>query len=196
MKFWKQTLVTAILFIFLAGAVVYTSCEKDPCTNLTCYNGGSCGNGKCICPTGYENTQCQTLSVTRYIGTYAGTTYTNYNNSNHVPNNTQEVLDTAYVFADGRGANTVGIYQVSRKPDTLHGYVLNTESTYSIIVPVDSVVNNVTTISITLSSTNMQSNNELNIQSYQTLITDPDSSGIDTSYIQANFVGYKISNKP
>jgi hypothetical protein len=36
----------------------------------------------------------------------------------------------------------------------------------------------------------------LNIQSFQTLITNPDSSGIDTSYIQANFVGYKISTNP
>ena len=50
--------VIATLGIFLS--VLYTSCSTDKCDSVTCFNNGTCADGKCICPTGYSGTYCQT----------------------------------------------------------------------------------------------------------------------------------------
>src|ERR1700733_2690853 len=94
MKFWKPTLLTTLLFAAFIVIFLYTACEQNPCNNVTCFNGGSCSSGKCICPTGFENTQCQDESVKRYIGVYGGYT---------ICNNQQEVIDTVSIVADSSG---------------------------------------------------------------------------------------------
>ena len=57
------------------SAVFYVSCNKnspasDKCMAISCNNGASCTDGVCNCPAGYEGTTCQTLSSTRYTGTW------------------------------------------------------------------------------------------------------------------------------
>jgi len=156
MKFWKQTLLISILFSVVLAAVLYSACEKDNCNNVTCKNGGACNNGVCKCPTGYENTQCQTKSVARFVGVFAGYS---------LCNNTQQVIDTAFVYADTTSVATVNYVWVvlnSISPTVLHGYVQTDQSTYSIIVPKDSAANYFKVYTITL-----QSNNRLNIASYE-----------------------------
>lgn len=74
MKFWKHTLITAVSFLGIATTVLYTACEKDSCTDLKCKNGGSCAEGFCRCPSGYEGSECETKTATRFLGTYAGNT--------------------------------------------------------------------------------------------------------------------------
>jgi hypothetical protein len=45
---------------FLVGApTLITSCKKDPCKDVTCENGGTCDDGKCNCPAGYEGEKCE-----------------------------------------------------------------------------------------------------------------------------------------
>ena len=156
MKFWKQTLLISILFSVVLAAVLYSACEKDNCNNVTCKNGGACNNGVCKCPTGYENTQCQTKSVARFVGVFAGYS---------LCNNTQQVIDTAFVYADTTSVSTINYVWVvlnSISPTVLHGYVETDQSTYSIIVPKDSAANYLKVYTITL-----QSNNRLNIASYE-----------------------------
>ena len=41
---------TVLLFLF--------SCQKDPCENLTCLNGGTCVDGDCDCPDGFIGPDC------------------------------------------------------------------------------------------------------------------------------------------
>lgn len=72
MKSIKQIVLGAFLFVSSACAVLYTSCTKDKCKDVTCQNGGTCSDGKCTCPTGYEGTNCETLSRAKFIGTYVG----------------------------------------------------------------------------------------------------------------------------
>lgn len=72
MKFWKHSLFSAAAFLTIAGSVLYTSCEKDPCSQLSCKNGGSCADGFCRCPTGYEGAECATKTADRFLGTYVG----------------------------------------------------------------------------------------------------------------------------
>lgn len=73
----KQTIfavlgITALIF----SLVLYTSCRKkiyvstDSCANVVCKNGGICTHGTCSCPNGYEDDDCGTASLSRYIGTW------------------------------------------------------------------------------------------------------------------------------
>lgn len=77
MKFWKHSLLAATVFMTLATAVTYTSCKHDSCKALMCRNGGTCADEFCRCPTGYEGTQCETVSRTKFVGNYEGITQIN-----------------------------------------------------------------------------------------------------------------------
>lgn len=64
MKVTKSLILIAFVIIFSA----LPSCKKDtpsdfidPCTSITCLNGGECVSGLCDCPSGYGGAQCETL---------------------------------------------------------------------------------------------------------------------------------------
>ena len=106
MKFLKQILLSALLLSGIVITVVYTSCVQNVCDNVTCQNGGSCNAGLCNCPNGYEGNQCQTLSTTKYLGTYSGTTSCDA---------LAGVIDTVTIGTDG----TLGINGVIVKMNSL-----------------------------------------------------------------------------
>ena len=54
----------AIFLIFIS------SCEKKSCKNVSCPAGKTCYEGACVCPDGYEGSNCDTLSSTKYIGNW------------------------------------------------------------------------------------------------------------------------------
>jgi hypothetical protein len=59
-----------IIFGLLAvTAVAFTSC-KDECKDVTCSNGGTCTEGICDCPSGYEGTNCETSWSSAFAGNY------------------------------------------------------------------------------------------------------------------------------
>jgi cellobiose-specific phosphotransferase system component IIB len=113
MKLWKHTLITAIAFFGIAASVLYTSCEKDSCLDLKCHNGGSCAEGFCRCPTGYEGTECEIKSVDKFLGAFYG---------NNKCNNLPPLTDTIDIFLVGE-PNQVKLVQHSRITDTLTGTV-------------------------------------------------------------------------
>lgn len=117
--------MTASLLSAIVGVAVLTSCEKNSCDGVTCLNGGSCGSGVCTCPSGFEGAQCETKSITRYLGVYGG--YTTCNNG-------APTIDTVKVVPANRGPLTVDVYFQSIEPKVLQGYVSSNESTYSIVV--------------------------------------------------------------
>jgi len=44
--------------------LILTSCSKsDPCEGIVCKNGGTCVDGKCQCPNGFEGTLCESESL-------------------------------------------------------------------------------------------------------------------------------------
>lgn len=72
MKFWKQSLLSAGMFMAIATTVTYTSCVHDSCKALICRNGGTCADEFCRCPSGYEGSQCEIISRNKFLGTYEG----------------------------------------------------------------------------------------------------------------------------
>ncbi len=71
MKSIRNIAFSALLTFGAFGAITYTSCNKDECKDVVCQNGGTCNEGNCDCPTGYEGTSCETKSVTKFVGTWA-----------------------------------------------------------------------------------------------------------------------------
>lgn len=170
MKFCKQALLSGFVFIAIIITVVCSSCEQNICNNVTCFNGGSCNGGVCQCPLGYEGPQCQTLSITRYLGTYIGYS---------ACNGPTQLFDTAsIVAAPGIAINAVAVTLYSMKPKVIYGYVSSNESTYSII-PINNdslssgnVVND-RTFTITL-----QNDSKLSILTYS-IFENPTDTAID-----------------
>lgn len=92
MKRWKLSLLTLSLIFFVFGLVLFSACEKDPCTDLKCKNGSACTEGFCRCPTGYEGAECEIKTSSRFLGTFVG-----YNHCNDFPalNDTLDVRQVA-----------------------------------------------------------------------------------------------------
>ena len=69
----KQNLINVLASAALVVALAFgvQSCKKDdPCDGIDCQNGGSCSDGSCSCPTGYEGSLCETKASAKFVGTY------------------------------------------------------------------------------------------------------------------------------
>jgi len=55
-----------IIFIYLLAifGCVFSSCSKEQCSGVYCFNNGVCSNGKCNCPPGYSGGNCGNLDTT------------------------------------------------------------------------------------------------------------------------------------
>jgi len=73
MRKLKSILVASILTIGAFSATLVTSCNPDECKDIVCANGGSCSDGTCVCPAGYEGTLCETQSRTKFVKTWSAT---------------------------------------------------------------------------------------------------------------------------
>lgn len=48
-------------WLWLCAASLFlspSSCQKDPCSSVDCKNGGTCSDGTCECPEGFQGTDC------------------------------------------------------------------------------------------------------------------------------------------
>ncbi len=92
MKRWKLSLLTLSIIAAVFGVVLFSACEKDPCTDLKCKNGSACTEGFCRCPTGYEGAECEFKTSTRVLGIFVG-----YNHCDELPalNDTMDVRQVA-----------------------------------------------------------------------------------------------------
>ena len=50
--------------------ILWTSCIKDNCGNVLCYNMGVCVDGQCACASGYEGTKCDTGWFEKFAGNW------------------------------------------------------------------------------------------------------------------------------
>ena len=80
MKKLKSILVASILTVATFSATVFTSCNPDACKDVVCNNGGTCTDGNCACPVGYEGTLCETASRTKFTKSWAAADVQGTNN--------------------------------------------------------------------------------------------------------------------
>jgi hypothetical protein len=79
----SSLIIAAIVTIFSFITVAYISCSKpgkslNSCEYVVCQNGGYCFvdtvnqayNPVCVCPTGFEGSNCATASVQKFLGTW------------------------------------------------------------------------------------------------------------------------------
>ena len=67
---FKTILVSALVTLTAFLSIGYFSCNRDKCKTIVCGNGGVCNGGTCICPAGYEGTNCQTVSRDKFLGNW------------------------------------------------------------------------------------------------------------------------------
>lgn len=72
MKNLKSILLATVLTVGAFSTTLFTACNPDACKDVVCQNGGTCTDGECTCPVGYEGTNCQTLSRDKFIGVFTG----------------------------------------------------------------------------------------------------------------------------
>lgn len=139
--------ITALGILSLFVSVIYiSSCTRTPgefpysCSGVVCQNGGKCDSGKCVCPVGFEGTNCATGTVDKFIGNWRVTqTVLGSDSANLV--NTQ----TTYTMRLMRTATNT----------TFFLYNFNDNPTYSsLLCRIDSIKKNDFSID-TNSSTNM-----------------------------------------
>jgi len=68
MKLLKYLLLISVL---IGSPAVLTSCKKG-CKKDPCKNGGTCVDGTCNCPNGFEGETCDTEVRGKFYGTYNG----------------------------------------------------------------------------------------------------------------------------
>ncbi len=66
----KTILLSALGAIATFSAITYSSCNSDKCKAIACAYGGVCKEGNCVCPSGYEGAQCETITRDKYAGVW------------------------------------------------------------------------------------------------------------------------------
>jgi len=66
----KRILISALAAVLTVFSFAYVSCNRDKCKTIVCANSGVCNGGTCICPSGYEGSNCETASRDKFIGAW------------------------------------------------------------------------------------------------------------------------------
>jgi hypothetical protein len=69
MKLLRSIIIGCIAACAAFASTLYISCTKESCSTV-CANGGTCNGALCICPTGYEGSNCQITSRNKFLGVW------------------------------------------------------------------------------------------------------------------------------
>ena len=78
---FKTILLSALGAMTAFTAVTFSSCSEDKCKAIVCAFGGVCTDGQCLCPSGYEGPQCETISRVKYKGIWVVTEDGSFSNA-------------------------------------------------------------------------------------------------------------------
>ena len=67
----KKVVIPALIIVSAFISITYmSSCNRDKCKTIVCANGGVCNSGACTCPSGYEGSNCETVSREKFLGNW------------------------------------------------------------------------------------------------------------------------------
>ncbi|XZF14220.1 hypothetical protein ACTHGU_20770 [Chitinophagaceae bacterium MMS25-I14] len=67
---FKTMILSALGAMAAFSAVTYSSCSPDKCKAIVCAYGGVCNDGACVCPSGYEGPQCESVVRDKFTGVW------------------------------------------------------------------------------------------------------------------------------
>ncbi|RYZ40096.1 MAG: hypothetical protein EOP49_29790 [Sphingobacteriales bacterium] len=141
MRLLKNMAFAGLMTLGAFSAVTYTSCNKDECKDVECQNGGTCSGGNCVCPSGYEGTSCETLSIVKFAKTWTASDQTGSTNLVYsvviVPGSAVGTAIIANEFSDELFFNSIDatvdknvITIPDQKPDVNGDYRVEGEGVY------------------------------------------------------------------
>ena len=68
---FKTIILAALSSVLAFSAVTYNSCKPDKCKSIRCAYGGVCKDGNCLCQSGYEGSQCETVIRDKFLGVWS-----------------------------------------------------------------------------------------------------------------------------
>lgn len=69
-KIYTYLLFSFIVTLSILSTVGCKKWQKNKCESVLCANKGTCSDGSCVCPSGYEGSHCEILSRDKYVGAY------------------------------------------------------------------------------------------------------------------------------
>lgn len=105
---------TAFIILAIFSVTAYTSCIKDKCSDVACYNKGVCVQGICTCPYLYEGQNCQEYWLEKFSGSWnSDETFAKDTSRTHhyYDLKIEGAYDSFFVFGL---ADTLGIVQCKR----------------------------------------------------------------------------------
>ncbi|MCD6063520.1 MAG: Tenascin domain [Flavipsychrobacter sp.] len=115
----KNILITVVATLGVFLSVLNTSCSKDECESVTCFNNGTCVDGKCVCPTGYTGTYCE-----KKLCEANNTAKVRFQNKTGTSLTYEVVWDGSTITTVGPGS-TSDYYTVAAGHHTLHFKIAN-----------------------------------------------------------------------
>jgi hypothetical protein len=133
MKLLRLVALSAILTIATFGVIVYSSCNKtsDPCSGVTCLNGGACSGGTCTCPTGFMGTNCGTYAILgKWNGSDNCTPTNTFSQTISIDSSSSGITNIIINNPDGYGTanNISGTLSTDGKTVTFTNQVVNASS--------------------------------------------------------------------
>ena len=181
MKLIKQIAFGAMLTFSAFCAVIYSSCSKDKCKDVSCQNDGVCSGGTCTCPIGVTGTNCETEYRTSYANNYKGNvTYTDtsgtftLNNYHLVFSNSTDTLYNQMTMSFNDDVNVT----IVSLP-----IILSNFSTTSSVITIASATRNVGGVNYVYSGTGTISGSLTTL----VLTETPTAGGSATVYTMTNF---------
>jgi len=129
--------LSALFFgLFIAcSSVFYTSCgPDDKChVNVACKNGGVCMDNACVCPSGFEGSDCSFDQRDRFVGTWIqndnGSSPDDFTISIVADHDAPQVAVTNF---DNRAANTIKGFVTDRYTITFNTETVKGKATLTI----------------------------------------------------------------
>lgn len=127
MRKYRYLPLTIVLMLVTFATITYTSCKKDKCKKVTCANNGTCKDGNCICPTGYNGKTCDGVARDAYFKKYMGEG-TDSENEKY-----PGVVLSFSKSSDDITAMKLEIFDQAGQPMNAFDVKLETNTTYSIV---------------------------------------------------------------